>query len=282
MTDSNETPASTVPSSARLSEPSLHVRSLHFEGMVNARDLGGLPLIDGSGVVDCGRLVRSASPQLLTEVGAQQMYDYGVRTVVDLRTGGEQRAEGYGPLGRFYEDGRITHLDAPLLSDSSWATDPVGTTAALDDPARHYVKYLANGPTVARIAGAVADTAAAGGATLLHCAFGKDRTGVIAAVLLDAVGTTHDAIVSDYHATAEHVATLIERMRGSRSYFRDLGTPDPVAIAPQPQGIAGLLRWLDQQYGGAAGYLAGHGAGADVLVALRRHLRYRRVDARLA
>ncbi len=254
----------------------VEARSLNFDGMLNVRDLGGLPLADGSGVVDCGRLIRSASPQLLSEQGADQLYRYGVRTVVDLRTAGEQRNEGYGPLEEYYRDGRITHLDAPLLSDAHWATDPVGTSAGLDDPARHYISYLGDGQTITRIASAVAETAGNRSATMIHCAFGKDRTGVAIAVLLDAIGVEHSSIVTDYHATINHLPALIERFRGARSYFRDLGAPDPAAMAPQPLGISGLLRWLDHTHGGATGFLAGHGAGADVLVSLRRHLRYHR------
>ena len=248
-------------------------RGLHFDGMVNARDLGGLPLSSG-GVSDCGRLVRSASPQLLTQRGAEQMWQYGIRTVVDLRTSGEQQREGHGPLDEYYQDGRINHVDAPLLSDDSWATDPVGTPAALGDPASHYISYLTNGPMTVRIASEVASTAAQGGSTLLHCAFGKDRTGVITAVLLDAVGVGHDAIVSDYHATSRNLPTLIQRFRGARSYFRDLSTPDPVAMDTQPEGIAGMLRWLGHSFGGSAGYLTHHGADAGLIVALRRHLTY--------
>lgn len=252
-------------------------RSLNFDGMVNARDLGGLVLADGSGVIDCGRLVRSASPQLLSERGAQQLYSYGVRTVVDLRTRGEQEREGYGPLGRYYDDGTITHLDAPLLSESSWAHDPVGTAAGLDDPARHYISYLADTDTLNLIATSVSETAARGEATLLHCAFGKDRTGVVSALLLDTAGACHDAIIDDYQATTAHLDQLIERFRGARSYFRDLTNPDPVAMAPQAVGIAGMLRWLGTEHGGSAAFLARAGVRADTLLALRRHLRYQAV-----
>lgn len=262
------------PTIGRSDDPYLtEERGLHFDGMVNARDLGGLPLSSG-GVSDCGRLVRSASPQLLTQRGAEQLWQYGIRTVVDLRTTGEQQREGHGPLNEYYQDGRITHVDAPLLSDDSWATDPVGTPAALGDPAAHYISYLANGPTTVRIASEVASTAAQGGSTLLHCAFGKDRTGVITAVLLDVVGVGHEAIVNDYHATSRNLPALIQRFRGARSYFRDLSTPDPAAMDTQPEGIAGMLRWLSHTYGGSAGYLTHHGADTGLIVALRRHLTY--------
>jgi protein-tyrosine phosphatase len=251
-------------------------RSVHFDGMLNARDLGGLQLADGSGVVDCARLLRSASPQLLSEAGAEQLYSYGVRTVVDLRSPGEQLAEGYGPLTAYYDKGLINHLDAPLLTDASWATDPVGTTHAALDPASHYINYLSAGAALARIATALADTAALGAATILHCAFGKDRTGVATAVMLDAIGADHTDIVEDFSLTAHHVPALIERMSGARSYNRDLAKPDLVALAPRPEGIAGMLSWLAINHGGSAAFLASNGVRADVLLGLRRHLRYQR------
>src|ERR1700759_2354943 len=74
-------------------------RWIDLEGAVNARDLGGLPLADGSGAVAAGRLLRSDNLQDLTPRDVATLVDdHGLRAVVDLRTGAEVHLEGPGPL----------------------------------------------------------------------------------------------------------------------------------------------------------------------------------------
>lgn len=256
------------------SNPGANPRELRFDGLPNVRDLGGIPLADRSGVVDCGKVLRSASPQLLTEHGAEQLIGYGVKTVIDLRSPSEANAEGHGPLGRRYEDGTLQRINVALLSDQQRKSDPVGTAEALDDPAHHYINYLADASQFVTIARALLDAAARGGSVLLHCALGKDRTGVSAAVLLDAAGADHAAVVHDYDWTKHHVRQIVERLGASGSYRRDFTTPDWGSLAPQPAGIAGMLTWLHRRFGGAGEYLREGGLGSDELVELRNTLRY--------
>jgi protein-tyrosine phosphatase len=253
--------------------PQRHPRALHFDGLPNTRDLGGIRLRDG-GVIDCGKVIRSASPQFLTETGAEEIYRYGVRTVIDLRSPQEIAAEGLGPLMSYVRDGRVKHLAAPLLSDDARATDPIGTVDGVDDAAAHYINYLRAAERFVAIAERVIETAAAGGATLLHCALGKDRTGVSVSVLLDAVGVDHHHIVDDYALTAPHVPHMVNRLAASQSYRRDFTSPNWAALAPQPHGIAGMLTWLERTYGGAAQFLLDHGLSHSRLEQLRAELQY--------
>lgn len=267
---------STSPSDIPTQQPvdrRTHPRELPIEGLPNVRDLGGIPL-SGGGVVQCGRVLRSASPQLLTTRGAEQLHRYGVRIVVDLRSPTEAASEGHGPMEEYYADNRVRRVSVPLLSDAQRKTDPVGTVEALDDPAAHYINYLASAEQFVTIARVVLEAAAAGGAALFHCALGKDRTGVSAAIILDAVGAEHHDVVDDYAITADHVPTIVRRLAHAPSYQRDFAVPDWSGLAPQPSGIAGMLRWLHEHFDGAGNFLLHGGLRDDELVQLRAVLRY--------
>jgi len=264
---------SVMPATATRSYPTETVRALRIAGMPNVRDLGGI-MLHGGGVVDCGKVIRSASPQFLTVDGAEQLYAYGVRTVIDLRSPGEAEIEGIGHLQPMVDSGRITHKSIPIMSDTERNLDPIGSVVGVDEAARHYVNYLRAAHRFVEIVETVIDTAAAGGSTMLHCALGKDRTGVAISVLLDAVGAPHDHIVDDYALTTPHLRHMVTFLSRSHSYRRDFTTPDWPSLAPQPHGIAGMLHWLQQSYGGAAGYLQAHGLSDARLEQLRQHLRY--------
>ena len=108
-------------------------------------------------------------------------------------------------------------------------------------------------------------------AVLFHCAAGKDRTGVLAAVVLAAVGVTEEAIVADYVLTAEVQSQVRERLVRIPAYRN---------LPPVRQGVMGVdgeamwtfLDGLRRQYGGGAAYLASHGLGQDGVAALRTAL----------
>jgi len=253
--------------------PTETFRSLPVSGLPNVRDLGGIYLRNG-GVIECGKVIRSASPQFLTPEGAEELFSYGVRTIIDLRSPGESDIEGIGHLQPLVDGGRITHKRIPIMSDKERDNDPIGSVDGVDEASLHYVNYLRSGHKFVDIVETVIDTASAGGATLLHCALGKDRTGVSISVILDAVGVTHEHIVEDYALTAPHLEHMVTFLSSSQSYRRDFTKPDWVSLAPQPHGIAGMLQWIQDSYGDAAGYLRSHGLSENRLEALRETLRY--------
>ena len=249
------------------------VRSLSISGLPNARDLGGISLRNG-GVIECGKVIRSASPQFLTPEGAEELFSYGVRTIIDLRSPGESDVEGIGHLQTLVDDGRINHKRIPIMSDNERDDDPIGRIDGVDEAANHYVNYLRSGRKFVEIVETIIDTASAGGATLLHCALGKDRTGVSISVILDAVGVAHDHIVKDYALTAPHLKRMVTFLSSSISYRRDFTKPDWPSLAPQPQGIAGMLQWIKDGYGDSAGYLRSQGLPEGRLEELRKYLTY--------
>lgn len=162
----------------------LNARELSWDGCVNARDLGGL------GQIRPGAVVRMEAPRRLTEAGWAAVWAHGVRTVVDLRDTGEREPD------RAPRPAGITTAHVPL--------DPVGTPfyehwKAIDNLASplYFPAMLAEQPqTVINAVRAIAR--AAPGCVVFHCAGGKDRTGLLALVLLTLAGATPGEIIADY------------------------------------------------------------------------------------
>jgi protein-tyrosine phosphatase len=115
----------------------------------------------------------------------------------------------------------------------------------------------------------IADT---DGATIVHCAAGKDRTGVVTALALAEVGVTREAIVDDYALTAERIDAILARLRASRTYADDLSNQPVDKHRPRAATMQRLLDTLDESYGGAPGWLRAHGWTDDDAAALRKHL----------
>ena len=134
--------------------------------------------------------------------------------MVDLRTAEEVQLEGPGPMvGRV----EISHRD--LWPENGRLTDIMISRADGENPAvGFYLGYLRDRPD--SIVGALNDIASADGAVVVHCAAGKDRTGVVVGLALAAVGVPMDAILDDYMATGERIIAVAERMRLSETYGR--------------------------------------------------------------
>ena len=173
------------------------------EGLLNLRDLGGLPL-EGGGVTLAGRLLRSDSPHNLDESGGAALWSLGVRTVVDLRTAAELAAHP-SPLPDF--DGvRVVH--APIFTDDDQFPRDLVTAA---DVYGWWLRELREGVGAAFRAVATAPEPG----VLVHCHAGKDRTGVIVALVLRLAGVGVDAIADDYALSGEQLADMLARDRES-------------------------------------------------------------------
>jgi protein tyrosine/serine phosphatase len=180
------------------------INDLQWEGVYNARDLGGLPAAAGQRTRP-GALVRSEAPDGLTEAGWAALRSHGIRTIVDLREPDER-----GPYG----SGDLDVVPVPLddLADlgfwSDWATGE-------DCTPLYYRDFLDRRPH--RCAAAVAAVARARpGGVLVHCGGGRDRTGLVSLVLLRLLGVPEDEIVADY----------LDSYRRMTALWAALGRPD--------------------------------------------------------
>ena len=126
-----------------------------------------------------------------------------------------------------------------------------------DEPAvPYYLRYLEDRPD--SIVGALDDIATAAGPVLVHCAAGKDRTGVVVALALAAAGVGASAIIADYVRTGERIGAIMARLRASATYAADLeaSATSPASRAPSAWAV---LEVLDERYGGPSGWLAAQG-----------------------
>jgi protein-tyrosine phosphatase len=253
---------------------------IDLEGAVNVRDLGGLPTADGGCTVP-GRLLRSENLQELSPADiAKLVEDIGVTTVVDLRTTGERDIEGPAPLDAVPG---VRHAHHPVLLELGSASEAVSeallVTKIEQDRARypdditcgHYLGYLEERPE--EVTGALRSIATADGAVIVHCAAGKDRTGVIVALALTAADVRPEAIVADYAATGDRIDAIIERLRRSKTYAEDINSRPVRAHLPRPETMRAFLEQLDVRYGGLPRWLAGHDFADDELSRLRAKLR---------
>jgi protein-tyrosine phosphatase len=255
-----------------------HERFIDLDGAVNVRDLGGLA-VQGGGRTASRVLLRADNLQDLSERDvARLVEELDLRVVIDLRTREEVALEGPGPLAR---DGRVDIRHRSLFPESGEHTD-VAVDAMLPwqgrargDPdetvaVRSYLGYLRDRPD--SIVGALRDVAFGEGAAVVHCAAGKDRTGVVCALALAAVGVPREAIVADYVATGERLGPLLARLRSSATYAEDLeGRPDE-SHRPRAETMARVLELLDERSDGPCGWLDAHGFGGAERAALRDRL----------
>jgi protein-tyrosine phosphatase len=247
-------------------------RWLPLIGAENIRDLGGLPLKTG-GHTRHGVLLRGDTLQELTEQDVQLLRDYGLRTIIDLRTPMEADHEGRGPLA----DEPITYVNLPFMPDEllvpghDQARDLIVAERRESDRVQHYLNYLRYAGD--RVVGALKVIARADGPpALFHCAAGKDRTGVLAALILDSVGVEREAIVADFALTnerLERIGARLRRMPTYANYTSSLSTSD---MGADPQTMTDVLAALDQEHGGAEGWLLTNGLTQDELDSVRAAL----------
>jgi protein-tyrosine phosphatase len=261
-------------------------RWIELDGAENVRDLGGLPTVDGRAVQQ-HRLIRSDSLQSLSDADVRQLVDeVGVRSIADLRTGVEVASEGPGPMAR---DPRVEVRHLSLFPEAGETTDAAATDdepvvlpwqtrerTETDDERRRgaagiYLSYLDD--RADSVIDALRLIAYGEGATLVHCAAGKDRTGVVVALALAEVGVERAAIVDDYAMSGDRLAAVLARLAARRTYAGDLGGEENVdKHRPKPVTMERLLAAMDDRHGGVPAWLRTHGWTEQDATALRRKL----------
>jgi protein-tyrosine phosphatase len=254
------------------------VRWIELENAVNVRDIGGLP-VDGGATTRPRQLVRSDNLQDLSSTDITRLVEeIGVTTVIDLRSVGEVESEGPGPLKALTS---VEHLHLSLIPEAGAMTDVAKDALAInreralerdpDDVAgAFYIGYLEDRPdSVVNALRAIAD---APGTALVHCAAGKDRTGVVIAMTLSAVGVPREEVIADYVATGERIEQILDRLRSSPTYAADVDNIPAHEHDPRPEIMARFLTRLDQDHGGPVGWLTKHGFTTADLTRLKQKL----------
>ena len=242
--------------------------ALAWEGCLNVRDLGGLPTEDGRRT-RLGGVVRSDNVRKLTEDGWRALADHGVRRIVDLRWP-EELAEDpprdveievvhVSVLGGGFDEEYVAQLDAHL--------------ASVDDVADHYawsyVDWLERYRE--RFGRAFAAIADADGVVVVHCMGGKDRTGVVSALLLRLAGVSHDAIGEDYAVTAVNLEPSTSRWIPAIADDAERAKWEKLKDTPAGAMVR-VVQEIEARYGDVASYLRTAGLTDEQLDLLRERL----------
>ena len=233
-------------------------RRLPWEHLLNARDLGGLPT--PRGWTRFRAFARSDGPLRLTAGGQAALLSYGVTTIVDLRSNREMAVVP----SPFREHPGYRSL--PFFDDAGQAAPSRHETAA-----ENYLEWLATQP--ARIAAILHGIAhAPPGCVLVHCVAGKDRTGVVVALVLSAAGVDREAIADDY-------AQSVAWNEGMRDQDEVVTAPDAAErlrdrwiYYPRRENMVEMLAEMDRRHGGVDRYLGAIGVGPAVRERLRDRL----------
>jgi protein-tyrosine phosphatase len=221
-------------------------RRIALPGTLNLRDLGGYPTADG-GVVRWRTLLRSDALSRLDDAGRAALAALPLRTVIDLRTDEEARdaPSALGGVGArtfripLFTGEALSRLDPELAAVYRYMVDDRGTAIA---------------SAVGRLCGHGALPG------LIHCSAGKDRTGLVAALVLGVAGVPDEIIAADYAMSAAYLdpgaASVISRIRaiGGAAARLDLGV-----LGAPPRLILGALGRARARAGSIAGYLVQHG-----------------------
>lgn len=241
-----------------------------FDGVPNSRGVDGLPLASG-GRTHAGVLYRSAALDTISDRGIATLRQLEVRAVVDLRSEAERERSPH----RLPPNAGIDLIEAPITVSS---LDPRELTELEEElAARPKVPPLAEayramlsqaGEQFALAASVVARVSRTGGAVLVHCTAGKDRTGITAALLLELAGTDRQAVVANYCESERYLAGAWVQMMLDRLSREGMPVDDSVirlVSTTPPDAIESALSWVDEHSGTAAQYLVESGlSGADV------------------
>jgi protein-tyrosine phosphatase len=227
-------------------EPRRHVA---LEGTYNTRDIGGYPTEHGR-LTRWNTFFRSDNMHRLTPQDRDAIVGYGVRTVIDLRTTSE--TEMYPNV--FAASAEVSYVHTNLIGDDYLSEiGIVEAGLARDRISRSYISWLDDRqPQIREILATLAE--ASGRPAIYHCAGGKDRTGLITALLLENAGVPRTTVVEDYALTARFLIRRIMDGQGPEEQERITTWQQFEAKFCPPEGMMQVLEHMDARYGGVKAY----------------------------
>jgi protein-tyrosine phosphatase len=239
-------------------------RLVGFEGVHNFRDLGGYEIGDGR-VLGWGRLFRADGLYRLTESDLDLVDALGIRTVVDLRSSAE-----LGHLGHFpFERHPVSFHHLPIM-DATWQNADIPKVPDTEQGSIDFLTWAYNDMLDAgadRFAHAFQLLAIPGAIpAVFHCAAGKDRTGILAALVLGGLGVDHDVIVADYALTAAAMVRMRTWVEANHPETATrMGAAPPFMLAAHPTAMRNAIDGLVADHGSIRGYLSSIGVGTALL-----------------
>ena len=239
----------------------MYCRRLPLEGICNARDLGGFFVPDG--VTKFGIFLRSDVPSFLSADDICFLKNYGLKNVMDLRSS-EECAAVPDVLSSDY---RISYINVPMYD--RMAAKGISSEANEYKPfswAEHYIRMVDENKRW--MLDVLNSLEKAQGCTLIHCATGKDRTGLVSMALLGLCCVSDEDIIADYSVSQIYLKPLYEKLIKEGS-SRTLSDP---CFSTAPENMQLLLAHINSVYGGIPSYLKTCGVSDELLNALRKRL----------
>jgi protein-tyrosine phosphatase len=246
-------------------------RELVWDGCLNVRDLGGHPT-DGGGETKFGAIVRSDSVSQLTEAGWAALVEHGIRTVVDLR--GDHEREDDPPRELPVD---VVHVPFMEANDEEWNELAPRIEAAAEaapdvETSTRDVYLIFLEHFKANVAASMRAVArAAEGGVVVHCVGGKDRTGLLTALILDVVGVPEQEIAADYALSEERLRSRHEGWFAAAESDEELERLQRIARTPAGS-MLGVFDELKRRYGSVEGYLRSAGVEDEDLERVRSRL----------
>lgn len=244
-------------------------RHLRWDACYNVRDLGGYQTNDG-GHTRWRALLRADNLCRLTPVGCAALAEYGVRTILDLRSASELKLAPHPLAQQSVPNGTLAYLNLPAIDE----TDAAGAAAmdAAESTLEVYCLWIERyRAQMAAIVMAVAR--APQGGVLIHCHAGKDRTGLATALLLALAGVAETTIAEDYALSDTYLQPLYEELLSN-------GPQDPSErerlerqLTSPPETMLSVLTYLDRQHRGVYSYLLESGVTERDIERVRGRLR---------
>jgi protein-tyrosine phosphatase len=242
------------------------VRWVRLDQCENFRDLGGHPTRLGQSVRH-GLLYRADTLENLSDEDHRRFAALGVVTVIDLRASCEIEKRGRLDLTR--QAVRYVHVPFVDVVGDPTLWDPADA-ARPDYPIEGYQQMLADGAgRLAEVLRLLAEPQAL--PAVFHCISGKDRTGLVAAVVLSLLGVPRAAVAAEY--------ALSEGRNGHSSASAQLKQRYPHVFGAPPANMIGVLAGIEHEHGSVASYVASLGVAADVVERLKRALLFGPRDA---
>jgi protein-tyrosine phosphatase len=235
-------------------------RDIAISGSFNTRDLGGYRTRDGR-YVAWRKTFRSGNLASVDQTGLATLKQLSVTRVIDLRSQRERQAEPdpFGP------DDSIELVGISLFDDLDPSRLPQGNVLL-----SLYLQALeTQGKTFVEI---VRQIGSSSGAALFHCTAGKDRTGLVAALVLSLAGVATEDIIADYAMTADRIRPLLDGLEKTAKTINVNEAELTPLLDCNPSTMHQTLDWLDENYRGAENYLKSHGLAEADLHQIRAHL----------
>lgn len=245
------------------------IREIKLEGAFNVRDLGGLSTDDGRsltpGLVYRGDALGSLTPEdhrVITE-------DLGVKTVIDLRTIEEAGGDGLQDARTFPE---LTVFNFSIVPEGRIGREPFPSNEP-EKLAERYVENMEEGLEAIRDALVeISASAGRGEPVLFHCQAGRDRTGLLSALLLKSIGIADEDVIADYVASNRNATDVTKRLLENPLYANGADKPDEAPVLLQPETMKFFLNLIETRYGGIERWAESAAIPPEVVASLRETL----------